>query len=340
MALFSKDNILAPYWSALQDVSEFRVLLDGQGLKPIVQTKTGNKTVGARLRYKNADGNLLLLPFIDFELDEYTYENDEDKKLYWTKDAITLGKKFIASICELDKALRSSSELSAQPDWIIQDKFVLPKEEKVRTKLLEVEAKIDSLQKEKEQFEQQIVDESIFKRLLYEKGKPLEGSIRNALELMGFVVSHFKESDSEFDVVFKSEEGRVIGEAEGKDNKAISIDKLRQLEMNVHEDFARDEVSNMAKATLIGNAYRLVEPEKREEFFTVKCLTAATRSGTALIRTVDLFYVSKYLSGKSDKAFSKKCRKAILETTGVVKFPEIPKTEKVSKTIIDETKDA
>lgn len=340
MVLIGKDNILVPYWSALQDVTEFRVLLDGQGLKPLVQTRTGNKTVGAKLRYKNADGNLLLLPFIDFELDEYSYENEEDKKAYWTIDAIALGKRFITSICELDKALRSTSELSAQPDWIIQDKFVLPKEEMARAKLLEVETKIDNLQKKKEQIDQQIADESILKRLLYEKGKPLEASIRIALELIGFSVAHFKESDSEFDVVFESEEGRVIGEAEGKDNKAITIDKLRQLEMNIHEDFSRDEVSTMAKGALIGNAYRLVEPEDREEFFTAKCLTAASRSGTVLIRTVDLFYVSRYLSGKSDKVFSKKCRKVILETTGVVEFPDIPKVGKVSKTIVDETKKA
>nr|VFK24494.1 MAG: hypothetical protein BECKLFY1418C_GA0070996_11805 [Candidatus Kentron sp. LFY] len=68
MVLVGKDNVLAPYWSALGKISEFRVLLEGDGvIKPIVQTKTGDKIVGAHLRYKNADGNLLLLPYIDFE---------------------------------------------------------------------------------------------------------------------------------------------------------------------------------------------------------------------------------------------------------------------------------
>lgn len=339
MVLVGKDNVMAPYWSALQDVTEFRVFLDGQGLKPLVQTRSGNKTVGGKLRYKNADGNLLLLPFIDFELDEYTYVNEKDKKSYWTKEAIALGKRFVASICEFDKTLRSTSELSAQPDWLTQDKFVLPKEEIARAALLEVEAKIDEMQKEKEQIEQRIADESVLKRLLYEKGKPLEASIRMALEIIGFSVSHYKESDSEFDVVFESKEGRVLGEAEGKDNKAINIDKLRQLEMNIHEDFSRDEVSTMAKGALIGNAYRLIEPENREAFFTEKCLTAANRSGTALIRTVDLFYASRYLSGKTDEAFSKKCREAILATTGIVEFPEIPETNNICNTV-DETKNA
>ena len=68
MMLVGKDNVLAPYWSALGKISEFRILLEGDGVKPIVQTKTGEKIVGAHLRYKNADGNLLLSPYIDFSL--------------------------------------------------------------------------------------------------------------------------------------------------------------------------------------------------------------------------------------------------------------------------------
>ena len=52
-------------------------------------------------------------------------------------------------------------------------------------------------------------------------------------------------------------EGRCIGEAEGRDNRAIGIDKMRQLEVNVLEDLSRDEVSEPAKGVLFGNAYRL-----------------------------------------------------------------------------------
>jgi len=333
MTLAGKDNVIAPYWSAMGGSSEYRVLLGGEGVKTIVQTRTGKKTVGAKIRYKNSEGNLFLLPYIDFDREEFTYKNEEDEKYYWTDEAIIFGKKFVSEICALDKAARSTGELSATPDWLTQDKYVLPKEEKARDKLIEVESKIDELQKKKEKFEQEIADESVIKRLLYENGNPLEEAIRIVLELMEFTVAHFENSESEFDVVFESKEGRLIGEAEGKDNKAINITKLRQLEMNIHEDFERDEVENMAKGALIGNAYRLIEPEKRNDFFTEKCLTAANRSGTALIRTVDLFRVGKYLSGKKDKVFSKKCRKAIIETSGVVTFPEIPETEKAVETI-------
>lgn len=331
MMLVGKDNVLAPYWSALGTISEYRVLLEGKDIKPIVQTKTGEKVVGAHLRYKNADGNLLLLPYIDFEREEYSYQNEEDKKYYWTDEATTIGKSFLSSILALDKILRSTGKLSAKPEWLTQNKYILPKEEIVRKSLIEVESEIERLHQRKDELLQRIEEESVLKRLLYENGKPLEEAIRITFELMGFSVSQFENAESEFDVVFESAEGRLIGEAEGKDNKAINIDKLRQLEMNIHEDYERDEVQNVAKGALIGNAYRLTEPSKREDFFTAKCLTAANRSGTALIRTIDLFAVAKYLSATTDEEFAGKCRKIILETIGVVIFPQTPESTKADQ---------
>ncbi|MCH8088935.1 MAG: hypothetical protein IH955_02845, partial [Chloroflexi bacterium] len=126
-------------------------------------------------------------------------------------------------------------------------------------------------------------------------------------------------------VVFKSLEGRLLGEAEGKDNKPINIDKLRQLEMNILEDFEREVVTEMAKGVLFGNAYRLRPLDERDEYFTEKCTTAANRSGTALVRTPDLFRVAQYLSNRTDERFAKKCREAILGTKGgIVVFPEVP----------------
>ena len=58
-----------------------------------------------------------------------------------------------------------------------------------------------------------------------------------ALHLLGLAVANYKESDSEFDVIFESDEGRLTGDgAEGKNSMAVSVEKLRQLSMNIHED--------------------------------------------------------------------------------------------------------
>jgi hypothetical protein len=92
--------------------------------------------------------------------------------------------------------------------------------------------------------------------------------------------------------------------------------------MNIAEDLQRDEVSEPAKAVLFGNAHRLIDINEREEFFTDKCITAAKRTGTALVRTQDLFFVGQYLNNNNDEIFKMRCREAIFSANGeIVVFP-------------------
>jgi hypothetical protein len=326
MKLHSRDNILAAYWCLLEPVSEFRVFVSGEGVGPLVITRTGNKTVGAYLKYKDAPGTLVLLPYIGFDRADFTRTTRGGNEC-WTDNAKQVGNQFISAIIGVHNTLKAGSEVTPVPDWVAKEEYVLLKEQQIRNELLTLETNIDIIQKRKEQLQHALSEETELKRLLYEKGKPLEAAILKSLKLVGFEASPYHAGDSEFDVVFESAEGRLIGEAEGKDNKPINIDKLRQLEMNIHEDYSRDEVKEMAKGVLFGNAYRLLPPEDRGDFFTEKCVTAAKRSGTALVRTTDLFDASKYLSSIEDKEFAKTCRKAILDATGVAVFPDIPESE-------------
>jgi hypothetical protein len=145
------------------------------------------------------------------------------------------------------------------------------------------------------------------------------------LTVLGFSAAPFAENDSEFDVVFESAEGRCLGEVEGKDNKAISIEKFSQLERNLQEDFAREGVAEYAKGVLFGNAERLIPPAERNEPFTDKCLTAAIRVGVALVKTSELFEPVKYLKSHPDPKYAKACREAIFSTRGaIVVFPTPP----------------
>jgi hypothetical protein len=121
MKLVGKNNLLASYWTILGDKSKFKILIDEkEGVEPLIQTKSGQKTVGARIHSINANGNLLLLPYIDFELAEYTYEDEEDGEEYWTEEAEVIGKQLISSICAIDKAIKSMGKLSVIPDWLTQ----------------------------------------------------------------------------------------------------------------------------------------------------------------------------------------------------------------------------
>ena len=165
----------------------------------------------------------------------------------------------------------------------------------------------------------------LLRYLLYEKGKPLEVAILVALSYLGFRTESFRDAESEFDAIFVGPEGRFLGEAEGKDNKPINIDKLGQLERNIQEDFAKEGTAEYAQGVLFGNAYRLEPPNKRGAFFTAKCVAGARRAGISLIRTPDLFEVARYLKENDNKFYAEQCRKAILDGKGrSVEFPAPP----------------
>jgi hypothetical protein len=233
----------------------------------------------------------------------------------------------LAAVIALDKGLRSSIEVTPEPPWAVKLEFTLGTENALRVKLLDAEREVERAQRHKENLDDELRSAGSLRALLYEKGKPLENAIIEALRMLGFTANPFRESDSEFDVVFESQEGRLIGEAEGKDSKAINIDKLRQLSMNIHEDLQRESVTKPAKPVLFGNAFRLADP------FTVKCLSAAETSSTALVFTPDLFKLVQYLVVKHDSEYAKACREVLLTTTGRVSFPTTPSVEELYEPI-------
>ena len=200
---------------------------------------------------------------------------------------------------------------------------MLRQERELQQQILAVGAEVETLLAKKTALLNMLDREASLRDLLYENGSALELAILHALQILGFTAEPFKNDESEFDAVFVGPEGRFIGEAEGKDNRPINIDKLRQLEMNIQEDFARENITEHAKGVLFGNAFRLQPPEDRElQWFTDKCITAAVRSKTALIRTNDLFYAAKSVKESGDESFAALCRQALLEQGGkVVEFP-------------------
>ena len=257
---------------------------------------------------------------------EPTEEGDDEESQYeWTPSGRKFGGQLLEALLAVDAALRQGAESTPAPQWTTVSEYALPKEARVRQQLLALEKELQVLTRQKEEKRAEALREAALRRLLFEKGPLLEAAIIQALTLMGFTASRYRDSQSEFDVVFEAAEGRLIGEAEGKDNKAINIDKLRQLEMNLHEDFARDEISQMAKGALFGNAYRFLPLVERPDYFTAKCVSAAKRNGSALVRTPDLFRVARYLSDREDPEFGRRCREAIMAAAGdIVAFPNVP----------------
>jgi hypothetical protein len=318
-------EVLAPYWAEFENISTYHVILTNTKVPACVVTRTGDKAVGAIYRSKTSAGSLLLLPDIEFYADSFV--KAKDKKRSWTPVASQFAGRMIAAIVALDKALRTAGEVTPEPAWATDHKFSLPAESVLRADLLEAERDVELAQRRKEKLSDDLLAAGAYRGLLFEKGKPLEAAIIEALRMFGFKAESFEEADSEFDVVFESGEGRLIGEAEGKDSKPINIDKLRQLSMNIHEDLQRDTVSTPAKAVLFGNGFRLQPPQERGDPFTEKCQSAAATSSTALVFTPDLFEPVRHLLATSDAAFAKACRGAILGSTGRVSFPIPPAPE-------------
>ena len=321
MKLASKGaEVLSPYWNEFGERSTYQVTLNASDVPACIVTRSGDKTVGAIYRSKISSGTLLLLPDIDF----YDKAFLKSASNTWTTVAKQFSGAFVSAIVNLDKALRSSSEITPEPSWAVQSVFALKPETKLRVELLEIERQVELAQLKKENTIETISSITSIRGLLYENGKPLEAAIIRALQILGFKAASYKHSDSEFDVVFESSEGRLIGEAEGKDTKAVNIDKLRQLSMNIHEDLQRDEVLTPAKPVLFGNGFRLDEPQLRPDPFTEKCHSAAASSSTALVATSDLFACVQYLMAEKNENFTNLCRQAILSSAGRVSFPQPP----------------
>lgn len=315
-------EVLAPYWAEFGERSTYRAVLSAPDVPACIQTRAGDKTVGAIYRSKSSAGTLLLLPDIDFSPPNFTKQKGNSE--VWTSDATKFSCAFLSALVALDKALRSSSEVTPAPEWAATAQYSLASETVLRVQLLEAERQVEEAQRRKEEIAESLSNAATPRALLYEKGKPLESAIIHALIALGFKAEPFKQSDSEFDVVFESAEGRLIGEAEGKDTKAVNIDKLRQLSMNIHEDLQREEVSEPAKPVLFGNGYRLQEPAARPDPFTEKCHSAASTSSTALVSTADLFPPVQYLLAHGDPEYALACRAALLSTVGRVIFPKPP----------------
>lgn len=316
----SEANFLKSYWELVKDYTEYQLYFEYEKAKTLILTKSGDKTVGAMLR-NDKGGTILLLPPINLPKDFIGLDTNSKTQI-WSQKAIQFGKSLLSQIVGIDKALKSSVESTPPPEWLKEKQFQLEIEQKYIVDIDKLNQKIEKIKSQIEQKQAELLKHSLSKKLLYENGKPLEHAIIDALQIIGFKAENYDDGKSEFDIVFESDEGRFIGEAEGKDSSAINVTKFRQLESNIHEDYEREEVEKHAKGVLFGNPFRLISPSERKEFFTQKAIDSAKRTGIALVNTHELFEVVKYLKDTNDEEYAKQVRECFKNTSGeIVSFP-------------------
>lgn len=315
-------GFLSTYWKLFADYSNYKAYIENSELPPLLTTKNGSRILGTIIH--QSKGTVIILPKLEYPDSCLDIDNDDEE--VWTDEGVEFGKKLLHSIIEIDKAIHQENNITPIPDWVKNSTYQSNAEQEIINRIEKTQGEILKLEKEISDLKSELAQEEAIKNLLFEAGKPLEDAIILSLRILGFSAERYTEGNSEFDSVFASEEGRFLGEAEGKETKAIAIDKFSQLMRNLGEDLKREEVAEPANGVLFGNAYRLSKPEDRMEFFTQKCITSAKSQGIALVRTPDLFWVVKYLKENKDFEYAKKCRKQLLASKGeIVQFPEIPK---------------
>jgi hypothetical protein len=346
MILSSSADLLSAYWKEFGPKSVYHCHFESGKAIELVLTRSGKNVVGALLPKW---GKLLYLPEVDWSgiprtvtkqkstsevsnenstddgIEADAEEDDETEWEEWSPEILEFTRQLRNALFELDTRLSKERVITAPPEWVGADEFRLNSEAPLEAKIIAVGERIAALGQEQDELTRSLEREAGLRGLLYEGGHPLEEAVREALAVLGFDASNFKEADSEFDALFTSPEGRFLGEVEGKESKAISVDKISQLHRNVVEDFAREEVADPAIPVLFGNAFRLKPLAERGDYFTEKVVKFAATSGTALVRTPDLFVAARYIKNSGDKAFAKKCRLAIRDGMGgQVAFPETP----------------
>ncbi len=311
----SNPNFL-PFLSSLGELSRYSVVFREKFGEPILSAKDGS-VVGTIVKVPDAAGHLVLIPHFSFS------EYDSETKEEWSDKALQLSKAVVGQMFAIDKFLRKHSSETPVPNWLEKKKFPRAVQE-IDGNISRIEDEIRVWETRRNEECERKKNLQAFSRLLYENGKALEVAIEDGLRVLGFMVENFQAGDLEIDHIIVGPSGkRMIGESEGKDTSAIDINKFRQLESNINEDFQREEVELPAKGILFGNGYRLRDPAERPDEFTAKCITNAKRLGTALVRTSDLYEaVIHALDNPEDKSFLARCQRAIEDTNGaLVVFP-------------------
>jgi len=326
---FTGNPIFSSFYSKFKNDLVYQAYVENIGdAIPVFSGNDKTKILGAI--YQVGAGHLVTLPILVFDEKKFIEtikDEDEKEKEYWNDKGIKFGHEFIDCLLEIDTKLIQGSTKTLAPEWISQKQFSGEKEKKLYDLMNKNNTKIEEFEKKNEELKIQLQKELELKDLLFEQGKLLENAVIKALKILGYEAENYDDGDLEMDqVIISPEKRRYIGECEGKDNKDINVTKFRQLADSLNADFARDEVEEKAFGILFGNPERLKDPKERKLDFTKKCKLGAKRENIALVKTTDLFTVTKYLNENTDEKFKKECREIIHTNLGeIVKFPVIPK---------------
>lgn len=99
--------IIKPYFDSLKTIMKYEAHISNENINSFFSTKNKDKILGASVNHKK--GNLIFLPYINFDLPQFT-EYDKDEVEHWTDEALKTGKIYINHIVELNKTFKNGVE--------------------------------------------------------------------------------------------------------------------------------------------------------------------------------------------------------------------------------------
>ena len=207
-----------PAFSSLWDIFgehfKYESYLDDTVKNPLFVTRTAEKVVGAL--FKVGDGNLVLLPVLEYDKDEFIDYDPNDGSKFWTRAATEFGYKLVKAFVDIDKALRNDDTRTPPPEWTNDENFQLTREQTMKKEVERKSEEISKLTSEKSELLEAVHKESRLRDLLFEKGKALENVVIDALEILGYKAENYDDGILELDQVITSPDGdRFIGETRG-----------------------------------------------------------------------------------------------------------------------------
>ena len=329
MTMISRPDYLKEYWFHFKKNSKYTAYFEKNNTPyktiPLIYANSPNRIVGGI--YVESESIIIFLPSL---IDNLFYK-DTDKTSDWSKEKLKLGNILANCFRNIDDSFQAFSKKTIPPDWISDSEFSLVTLTDIDIKIDDTNKQIEALQKEIESLEKARINEGKLLYLLYETGDHLEESVIEALKILGFDAEKVITEKEEYDVKFSSPEGRFIGEIEGKDNKSINIDKLRQLFDKVEDDQENSIDGEYSIGVLFGNAFRFEKPSERTDYFTEKCMQKVKGKKFVLVPTPYLFSIARYVKEHNDNKFADQCREAFFNSQGkIVSFPPIPNKKSAS----------
>jgi hypothetical protein len=268
---------------------------------------TGTERIVSSVIGIKGGGSLVLLPSVDFELDEEVDDAEDDRDRY-VDEAADFQRDLVDALLELN-----SGSVSSRPPWAAN--YATEKQQKLRDGVVAQQRKVEKARARLTKLQAQKEEAEARDQLYLGTGRALELQVREVLELLGGKVVAPEPGRDDWRVSFP--EGDAVLEVKGV-KKSAAEKHAAQLEKWVANTY--EETGKMPKGILVVNTWRETRLSEREqEDFPAQMIPYSKGRGHCLATGLQLFLIRADVEKDSTRA--EYWRKRLLKTKGVLTTP-------------------